>query len=238
MSIKQKTGDITRQVVQQRNERQVNNNKLAYDSIKQNPNITDNKNINKKALDRLLNHLDYDNLGNVIKDKNNYEEIIIKLASLYIAKNASRQGSIDEDLQLQSINTLQEYYIEIIKDGRQKPVKDGGIRKSGKKQTDELKSIDFVIKYNKEEIGYIMAKVTLGKGGHQDNVLDEITQFCDWSIQHKKKSKLKKAYVVLYDSMNTSTLFTDIKKLYKNSNLILTNTKKFKNDFLNWFNNI
>ena len=48
---------------------------------------------------------------------------------------------------------------------------------------------------------------------------------------------LQKLYIVLYDSLNTSNLFNDIKKKYKNSNLILTDTKKFKNDFLNWFNN-
>lgn len=47
----------------------------------------------------------------------------------------------------------------------------------------------------------------------------------------------QKVYIVLYDSMNTSKLFNDIKKKYKNTNLILTDTKKFKNDFLNWFNN-
>ena len=49
--------------------------------------------------------------------------------------------------------------------------------------------------------------------------------------------KHQKVYIVLYDSLNTSNLFNDIKKKYKNSNLILTDTKKFKNDFLNWFNN-
>ena len=160
----------------------------------------------------------------------------MKISSLYIAKNASRQGVKDEDLQLENINKLQEYDITILKDGKQKPIKGGGLRKSGKKQADELKSIDFVIKYKTDDIGYITAKVTSGGGGHQDNVLDEITQFCDWSLIQQQNDKQPKVYIVLYDSLNTSKLFNDIKKKYKNKNLILTDTKKFKNDFLNWFN--
>jgi hypothetical protein len=258
--INDNNNNISKLLVEQRNERQEHNNKLAYDAIKSNPKKTNDNNINDKALDRLLTYTNYNNLDEMIKDKNNHEEIIIKISSLYIAKNASRQGTKDEDLQLENINKLHEYDITIIKDGKQKPIKGGGIRKSGKKQADELKSIDFVIKYKNEEIGYITAKVTSGGGGHQDNVLDEITQFCDWSliqqqndIQEIKQSliygahhkiennfigcKQQKVYIVLYDSMNTSKLFNDIKKKYKNTNLILTDTKKFKNDFLNWFYN-
>ena len=162
----------------------------------------------------------------------------MKLSALYIAKNASRQGSKDEGLQLENINILHEYDITIIKDGKLKPIKEGGIRKSGKKQTDELKTIDFLIKNNDIDLGYITAKVTSGEGGHQDNILDEITHFCDWSLIQQKNDLTKKIYVVFYDSSNASKLINDIKKKYKNDNLIITDSKKFKNDFLNWFNNI
>lgn len=62
-------------------------------------------------------------------------------------------------------------------------------------------------------------------------------RFCDWSLIQQQNDKHQKVYIVLYDSINTSKLFNDIKKKYKNTNLILTDTKKFKNDFLNWFNN-
>ena len=44
---------------------------------------------------------------------------------------------------MENINKLQKYDITIIKDGKQKPIKGGGIRKSGKKQADELKSMGF-----------------------------------------------------------------------------------------------
>ena len=171
-----------------------------------------------------------------MQDKDNCEENILKLLSLYIAKNASRQGTKDEDLQLEMINILQEYDIIIIKDGKQKPIKGGGIRTSSKKQADELKSVDFLIKYKNEDIGYITAKVSSGNGGHQDNVLDELTQYCDWATIQLLSDK-NKVYVVLYDSVNTSKLYNDIKKKYKNSNIIFTDTENFKNDFLNWFNN-
>jgi len=213
--INDNNNNISKLVVEQRNERQEHNNKLAYDAIKSNPKKTNDNNINDKALDRLLTYTNYNNLDEMIKDKNNHEEIIIKISSLYIAKNASRQGTKDEDLQLENINKLHEYDIIITKDGKQKPIKGGGIRKSGKKQADELKSIDFVIKYKNEEIGYITAKVTSGGGGHQDNILDEITQFCDWSLIQQQNDKQQKVYIVLYDSMNTSKLFNDIKKNIK-----------------------
>jgi hypothetical protein len=166
-----------------------------------------------------------------------FRHSIIKISSLYIAKNASRQGSKDEQLQLEKINIFQNYNIEIIKDGKEKPIKGGGISVSKKKQINELKSIDFVIKHKTDEIGYITAKVTVGGGGHQDNVLEEIKQFCEWALIQQQNDKQKKVYVVLYDSANTSEYFNDIKDKYKNTNLILTDSKKFKTKFLKWFKN-
>ncbi len=230
-----KSNNISLKLVEQRNDRQEYNNNLAYDTIKKNPKNPSINNINEKALQRLLIYTNYKNLDEFIKDKDNYEDNIIKILSLYIAKNASRQGSIDENLQLENINKLQEYNISIIKDGKQKPIKGGGIRIGGKKQTDELKTIDFLINYKQDEIGYITAKVTSGNGGHQDNVLDEIIQFCEWAMIQLQNDN-KKVYIVLYDSVNISKLYNDIKQKYKNSNIILTDTNKFNTDFLIWFN--
>lgn len=92
--------DISKKLVEQRYERQNYNNKLAYDTIKTNLINPNQNNINKKALDRLITYTNYKNFEELIKDKNNYEDIIIKITSLYISKNASRQGVKDEDLQL------------------------------------------------------------------------------------------------------------------------------------------
>ena len=230
--------DITTKLVEQRNERQEINNNNAYNAIKENSKKPNKDKINENALERLLTFTEYTNLEEIKKDKDNLEDNIMKITALYIAKNASRQGTKDEGLQLDNINILQDYGITICKDGKQKPIKGGGIRKAGKKQADELKTIDFLIKHDEKEIGYITAKVTSGEGGHQDNVLDEITQYCDWALIQQNKDIGKKCYVVLYDSNNKSNLINDIKKKYKNDNLIITNTKKFKTDFINWFNNI
>ena len=202
---------IMNKLVNQRNIRQEYNNELAYNTIKANPKTPKENNVNKKALNRLLTYTNYNNLNDIIEDKQNYKEIILKLTSLYIAKSASRQGVLDEDSQLENINVLQEYGIIIQKDGMQKPIKGGGIRISDKKQTDELKSIDFIIKNKNKEIGYITAKVSSGKGGHQHNVLSEIIQFCDWSINQQHIDKEQKAYIVLYDNFDTSKLFNSIK---------------------------
>jgi hypothetical protein len=223
-------------IVKTRLERQEYNNKLAFDAIKLNAKNPDKNNINKKALDRLLTYTNYKNIDELIKDRKNYEKIILELSSLYIAKNASRQGTKDENIQLENINILQKFDIIIEKDGKYKPIKGGGIRKSDKKQIDELKSIDFVIKYKKKIIGYITAKTTSGRGGHQDNVLDEIKQFCEWSlIQIQNNNKI---YIVLYDNQNISKLFNDIKKKDKTKNLIFTDTKNFKDDFLSYFTDV
>ena len=232
--------NISIKVAEQRQSRQDTNNKLAYDTIKNNkisPNINS---INKEALNRLLTYTNYNNLSEFIKDTNNAENNIMLLISLYIAKNASRQGTKDEYLQLEHINTLQEYDITIIKDGKLRPIKTGGFSKFGK-HINTLKSIDFIIKHNTEDIGYIMAKVTSGEGGHQDNVLDEIIQFCEWTkIQNKEEEEdnYNIVYVVLYDCVNTSSiLFNNIKQKYNYSNLIFTDSEKFKEDFLYWFDN-
>jgi hypothetical protein len=233
MTEKTNNNELQKNSIEKRIERQNDNNKLAYYSIKSNPKSPNKININVNALNRLLKYTSYNNLDDMINDKENSEEIIQKISSLYIAKNASRQGIKDEELQLKKINILQEYNIIILKDGKQKPIKGGGISKSKKKNINELKSIDFVIKYKNKEIGYITAKVTCGEGGHQDNVLNELLQFCDWASKQNKK----KAFVVLYDNKNTSKRFNDIKAKYsKYKNLILTNTSNFKDDFLNWFN--
>lgn len=234
-NINRQNTNISTKLVKQRQIRQDYNNKLAYDSIKINLKEPCVDNINKNALDRLLAYTNYNDLEDMIKDKNNHEEIITKITSLYIAKNSSRQGMQDEEIQLNIINTLQAYDITIERDGKQKPIKGGGISISKKKQVNELKSIDFIIKYNHQEIGYIMAKVTSGEGGHQDNVLEEITQFCEWSLIQQAQHIENKVYIVLYDNLDTSHLFEDIKEKYKNRNLILTNTDQFKDMFLSWF---
>ncbi len=220
----------------QRNERQINNNYMAYTSLKKNLKKIDIKYINNKALERLLDYTGYKNIYSMIKDKDNHEENIYKIISLYIAKNASRQGKKDEYLQYNYINKLQKHGIVIMTGGTIRPIKTGGLRLYGDKKNDELKTIDFLIYYREDIIGYITAKVTSGNGGHQDNVLNEITQFCEWSLIQTKNTE-KKAYIILYDNPVISNLYSSIQKTYSSVNILFTNTPNFKKDFLKWFNN-
>ncbi len=224
------------EINKERNKRQEYNNQIAYEEITKNPENISINNINNKALERLLEYTNYKDYKELIEDKNNYEEIINKISSLYIAKNASRQGSKDEELQLKHINILQDYEINIIKDGKQRPIIGGGISKFKKKGVNELKSIDFLIKYKKEDIGYISAKVCSGNGGHQDNVLHELSQYCEWALIELKNDNNNKAYIILYDNFETSLLYNEIKMKYKNDNIIFTNTKNFRKDFLVYYN--
>ena len=229
--------ETIKKVIELRKDRQTQNNKLAYNAIKQNIKNPNANQINKNALNRLLTYTNCNNIDELVKDKNNHEDIIMKIVSLYIAKNSSRQGSKDEEFQLETINKLQDYDITIKKDGKQKPIKSGGlVNNKENTSTNELKSIDFTISHKIQEIGYIMAKVSVGGGGHQDNVLHEIIQFLDWSVIQIKNDAIKKVYLVLYDSQTKSKLFDDIKNKYKNNNITLTDSKNFKNDFLGWFN--
>jgi len=130
--LEETTTNISNLIAEQRNKRQEHNNIIDYDAINSNPKKPNKNNINDKSLERLLKYLNYNNLDEIIKDKNNHVENRMKLVSLYIAKNASRQGTKDENVQLENINTLQELKITILKDGKQKPIIGGGIRKYGK----------------------------------------------------------------------------------------------------------
>ena len=107
--------ETIKKVIELRNDRQIKNNKLAFDAVKENSKNPNVNHINKQALNRLLKCTNYKTLDELVKDKSNHEEIIMKIASLYIAKNSSRQGSFDEEFQLENINKLQDYDIIIKK---------------------------------------------------------------------------------------------------------------------------
>ena len=51
--------NISTILVEQRNERQEHNNKIAYEAIKSNPKKPNDNNINDKALNRLLTYTNY-----------------------------------------------------------------------------------------------------------------------------------------------------------------------------------
>ena len=63
--------------------RQNLNNIHVYNCIVNNNKLN---NINDIALNRLLTYTNYNNIYDLLKDKNNYYDIIAKLISLYISK--------------------------------------------------------------------------------------------------------------------------------------------------------
>jgi hypothetical protein len=196
-------------VLNLRTERQKYNDELVYNLLTNKTNRTDiEKSINGKALERIL-----------LEEKMTYEQLLEQCVNPFITRsisrnisiNASRQGKIDEKLIIDGISSVMSTYdinikgcdvngIRFCNDGR---VLDG---KSFKKEnldkdTDSMKSIDGII----EGIvnGYIFAKVVIGGGGHQDNVLGESIKFIDWVNKFGSDDKL---YVVLVDGEDLSKI--------------------------------
>lgn len=127
-----------------------------------------------------------------------------------ISKNASRQGTKDEELQLSTCNlTTSKYgvYIENLTTTAFRPTKCGSIISGDQcvsthvedttkfMKTDCLKSFDGRI--SGKISGWIFAKVVYGTGGHQDNVFEEAHTFCHWV---KKFGRADQLYVVLIDT--------------------------------------
>jgi hypothetical protein len=209
-----------------RTDRQKYNDQLVFNLLNSKTNRKDlEKNINGRALDRLL------------KDENcTYDELLEKCNTPFITRaiarlisiQASRQGKIDEKLIIDGVSSVMKDYgidikgcdvnsIRFCNDGR---VLDG---KSFKKENldknlDSMKSIDGTIKGKIE--GYIFAKVVIGGGGHQDNVLIESIKFIDWVNQFGKQDKL---YVVLVDGEDLSKL-----KNQEKDNLWIVNHIEFQ----------
>ena len=231
-----------------RKDRQLENINLVFEHIyKAHKTIESSDSVNVNALQRVYEYIGREEV--IQKSKN--DEAFAKLVALYCCKSSSRQGSNDETYIL---DTLKKFMSSIgMKFEKSNinsliPIKSGNfagqllhrddVNKNNISKTECLKSIDCLVIEDLTIIGYGTLKVCFGAGGHQDNVLDEITQFCDWSqIQIQTQNNNQKVYIVLYDSVNTSKLFNDIKKKYKNINLLLTDSKNFKKDFLDWFNN-
>lgn len=192
-----------------RSERQKYNDQLVCNLLTNKSKRSDiEKNINGKALDRILS-----------EENMTYDQLLEQCASSFVARaisrtisiNASRQGKIDEKLIIDGVGSVLVNYginikgcdvngIRFCNDGR---VLDG---KSFKKENldkdvHSMKSIDATIEGKVS--GYIFAKVVIGEGGHQDNVLIEAIKFIDWVNKYGNTEKL---YVVLVDGEDLSKI--------------------------------
>lgn len=208
-----------------RSNRQNENNALATESIK-NKDLT--KNINNEEYKRVLQELQRVHITEDELLEECRTNIITKsLLASRISINASRQGSKDEQLQLDACKkTFSKCGIVLnnLSSTSYRPTKEGEIvdnntlKRRGIKKEDCLKSFDanFTGKIN----GWVFAKIVIGSGGHQDNVFEETYSFCDWVVKYGKESE---TYIVLLDT-NLIEKLNDLIVRYEGvSNLLIGN---------------
>lgn len=212
-----------------REERQKINNNNIYEIIKS-KNLIELKNqCNIKELDRILK--DYNISLEELVEKCNKEDLLAKMTSRQISKCASRQGSSDEAVQIQTCHkTSSKYKINInqLPNDALRPHKDGKI--ISKEQFKLIPDKNSCLKSFDAEItgilqGYVFAKVVYGNGGHQDNVFEEAHTFADWVHKFGDPELL---YVLLIDT-DLTTKFEQLKlKAVEQKNLLVANHIEFQ----------
>ena len=213
-----------------REERQRLNNSKVAELISKNYIAELLKTINTKELDRVLKEVNLTSSELFSQCRNN--DVLKTVLSGRISKNATRQGTKDEDLQISTCNHTSEkrgIFVENLSATAYRPTKTGFIltAKELKEQSiskDEcLKSFDGKIsgKIN----GWIFAKVVYGSGGHQDNVFEEADTICEWIVKYRDISEF---FVILIDT-DLQSKFDTIKNKYKHAkNIIVVNHIDFQ----------
>jgi len=181
---------------------------------------------NIKAVNRLLEELEltYDDFLTECVDNYMYS----KTVSFAISKNATRQGKKDESFIIEGIaNSIKDYGYEMRCCGvnEYRPCKDGQMlsnqefkKQNLNKDTDALKSVDGI--FTGPKSGYIFAKVVVGDGGHQDNVLHELNQYIQWANEYGEEDKI---YVMLVDGKEF-----DVLKSKQTENIWVVNHVEFQ----------
>jgi len=220
--------------------RQINNNKIVFESLIKGDLKTFNENINRKEYERTLANFEDELTETELLLKCKEDHYFAKMSSMHISKNASRQGSKDETEQLRTCNiTAKKCGCEIINlsNTEFRPTKNGSIIsnsemvKKGIQKDCCLKSFDGKIlgKIN----GFISAKVAYGSGGHQDNVFEEMDIVAEW--WNKYKSETGEFLIVLMDT-DLIPKFTRIKEKYNNvNNIMVFNHIQFQQYMINTY---
>lgn len=217
-------------IISIRNIRQNTNNLAAFESIKNN-NIAKNKNINIEEYKRVLCYSRGMNIteADLLEDcKTN--DISAMLLALKISINASRQGTKDEQLQLDIcketfskcgilLTTLTTTEFRPMKNGR--IINNEEYKKLKIKKEECLKSFD--AKLSGKINGWVFAKFVIGSGGHQDNVFEEAYTLCEWVVKYANSLDL---YIILIDTNLIDKYNSLIEKFEKYSNLIIGNHMK------------
>lgn len=194
-----------------RSERQKHNNLLISKELYRNsPSYSQlEKTANIKAVDRMLDELEF-SYDDLLTECSN-SLVFSKIVAISISKTASRQGKKDESFIIDGVaGEMSKYNYKIRSCGVNefRPCKNGEIltkkefdEQSLNKDIDALKSIDGIFDGSKS--GYIFAKIVIGDGGHQDNVLHEMNQYIEWATKFGQKDKI---YVMLIDGKEFPSL--------------------------------
>jgi hypothetical protein len=185
------------------------------------------KNINKEEYKRVLQELQRVNISeDELLDECKNNIITTTLLAGRVSINASRQGSKDEQLQLEVcsktflkcgiiLNNLSSTSYRPTKNGK---IVDNKEMKKGFKKEDCLKSFD--AKLSGKVNGWVFAKIVIGSGGHQDNVFEEAYTFCDWVVKYGNETEL---YIILLDTNLIEKLNDLIVKYKEKPNLLIGN---------------
>ena len=215
--------------VEERKNRQKNNNKKTENAIRSKDINNLHKVCNKLELQRILDEKNITIQQLIDSCENN--DLAIEFLARNIAINSSRQGSKDEVEQIQVCHETAIKYgitIEPLPNDALRPCKNGTIItkqefKLLKDKNSCLKSFDAEIKGQKN--GYVFAKVVYGNGGHQDNVFEEAYTFADWVSNFGNTDLL---YVLLIDT-DLAIKFEQLKiKAAEQKNLLVVNHVEFQ----------
>jgi len=209
-------------------ERQKYNNNLIFKLIKE-ENIDELIKIsNKNELDRVLEETNLNIIELISLCKSN--DIMNKILSGRISKNSSRQGNIDEIIQINTIKDFSINYniiIEKLNIIDYIPMEDGSIfSKQFKKNIKDKTLKSFDAKISGVINGFMFAKIVYGSGGHQDNVFEEANNLCEWIVKFHKNNEL--IFVLIIDT-DLFTKFNKLKDYYKDiTNIIISNHYDFQ----------
>ncbi len=207
---------ITIDFLKLRENRQFENNRHVYESILHHDMKEFEKHTNKKEVDKILTELDI-SLETLLQECIQHK-ILNHILSGRISKNSTRQGSLDEKIQLETCNHTSQKYgiiIEKLSVDKYRGTIDGEILEKSDKFDKRLKSFDGIV-YGKMK-GWIFAKVVFGSGGHQDNVFKEAEVLIDWYTKRKNDDE---TLIILIDGDNHHKV-KKLKEKYKEQNQIL-----------------
>lgn len=204
-----------------RKDRQVRNNEKCANSFFKE---CVNKEEKRRTFDYLLKEGIFGSEDEILSKMKSDPAFKIVMGRL-CSTNSSRQGTKDEALVIMGIKDVLEprltgFKIDNLKVNEKVPIRSTGevmSRKKAKKlkysKTEMLKSFDFEGKVGGRSF-YGSAKVLVGKGGHQDNVVHEASDLLRWLKIHRKEDCF---YFLLLDFENHDT--KDIEQLKKTNDM-------------------